>query len=112
MEKKSDVGTFGTGNPKLTMKFRSLIEEIEKGNDSLYLTTQVTFYAANSLLSLQYEDESTTSTSLEEKALRDLCPPPLTHLMGDFPLKYDTKFNNLEGQNYLEIWSLNKLIFG
>ena len=38
-QKSSDLGAFGQGH-KVHMTFGQLVQQLEQGNDSLYLTTQ------------------------------------------------------------------------
>jgi len=73
VETRGIEGVFGTGLPKSTMKFGELVDKLRSGSDHLYMTTQ-------------YSDEEPPSRK-EDDLLREFCPPPLTDLLHDFPLR-------------------------
>ena len=76
---------FGHGN-KVRMKFRQFVRRIAAGDSDLYITTQ--YYEGEK----EAEETEATSSPLESlsssagAALPYLLAPPLTHLLGDFPL--------------------------
>jgi ribosomal protein L16 Arg81 hydroxylase len=74
VEKKDKNGNYGTGQEKLVMTFGELLDKLRAGCNDLYLTTQ-------------YDDDSHTQKQTRERAVLDYCPPPLTNLLGDFPLR-------------------------
>jgi Cupin-like domain len=70
VEKKGAAGYFGTGQPKIPMKFGELLDQLaDKGDSGLYLTTQ---------------PETDEQKHLPEAPL---CSAPVTKLLGDFPLR-------------------------
>ena len=75
VEQRSEAASgFGYGG-KVSMRFEQLVRRLESGDSSVYLTTQYPDDAA----------EASDSGGIVS-SLRYLLAPPLTHLLGDFPL--------------------------
>ncbi|KAJ3091012.1 hypothetical protein HK102_001966 [Quaeritorhiza haematococci] len=72
VEKKGPNGLFGSGQKRESMRFDELLDKLLDGSGNYYKTTQ-------------YEEDSPNSDS-DHRLFLDFCQPPLTSLLGDFPL--------------------------
>lgn len=92
-QRTTDSGGFGHGN-KVRMKFEQFVRRIASGDTSLYITTQYDSDGGEGEAEDEEERErekrgeepSPSASSAAALSLRYLLAPPLTHLLGDFPL--------------------------
>lgn len=76
VESRGTSGNFGSGQKRNQMTVAQLLDQLEGGNEDLYLTTQYTD---------PEEEEGTETSSRLPTAVTDWCQPPLTALLGNFP---------------------------
>ena len=84
---------FGQGK-ELRMKFRDFLQEMEKGNTTLYLTTQD--------LKLDMDIDMDMDGRDEDEKQPPIISPPLSYLLHDFPLRPQL-MGNLIPQN-MNLW--------
>lgn len=73
IERKDEQGGFGSGGRREKMAFKNFLDALQGGEVGLYMTTQ-------------YRDEEDETDDDEMERVLEFLPPPVTALVGDFPL--------------------------